>query len=756
MQDKSTVLPLRDVSSPEMSSARSEGARSDAVSVQAVPSAALPVDRSVPSVDLREMLRILWRRRWLIGATAVGCVLVTGLVLSQITPRYTATAQVLVDPRQTNVVDIEQVLSGLPANAETIQSEMEVISSRNLAMRVVDRLKLSELPEFNPTLNGGQSAWLGWLRRDSSATAPDAVTQNRVVDTFLSRLTVKVAGRSRVIDVSFVSTDPALAASVANTVAELYLTEQMESKFEATRRASAWLSDRLEQLRIDAEAAELAAARFKAENTGAASAPRAAADDHVRQLAADTLLARTSIDESRNRLAQLTALRDQPFRVDASWPTDALRLLAEQVESLSTQRDDLAHDLGPRHPRMVEASAKVEAARKQLTDTLAPMITAATAALSEAEQKLVDLQAESARASNMVSGSNEAVVRLRTLEREALASRALFETFLTRFKQTSEQEGLAQADARQISSASVPVEASFPNNRLLMLLSVVAGLGLGVVLAFVAEQLDNGFRSADQIESLLGLPTIGHIPALKSLGVKDMTPDAYVSSKPTSSYAEALRMVRTSLLLSLADQPPRVLVVTSALPGEGKTTTILSLARLAAMSGEKVIVVDADLRRPRVHSALALENTAGVTELLCGLQSFEQVLRQSKQGETGFDVITAGKATPHATELMRSQQMKQLLRKLSASYSLVLVDSPPVLPVADAKVLSTFADAVLYVVRWQDTPRETATYAVKQLREVNAKLAGAVLNAVDIRRQSEYGYGDGGYYYGRYRKYYND
>lgn len=754
MQDKSTILPLRDVSSGESLLVKSEVLSAPA-QVSAPP---LLTDKILPPVDLREMLRILWRRRWLIGATAMGCVLVTGLVLSQITPRYTATAQVLVDPRQTNVVDIEQVLSGLPANAETIQSEIEVISSRNLATRVVERLKLNDLPEFNPTLNGGHSAWLGWLRGeggDASATAPDAVTQNRVVDTFLSRLTVKVAGRSRVIDVAYVSTDPALAASVANTVAELYLTEQLESKFEATRRASAWLSDRLEQLRIDAEAAELAAARFKTENTGAASAPRGG-DDRVRQIAADIVLARTTIDESRTKLAQLTALRDQPFRVDAPWPTEALRTLAEQVESLGTQRDDLAHDLGPRHPRMVEASAKVDTARKQLTDTLSSLITDATATLSDTEQKLVDLQADRARASNTVSGSNEAAVRLRTLEREALASRALFETFLTRFKQTSEQEGLAQADARQISSASVPVSASFPNSRLLMLLSVVAGLGLGVVLAFVAEQLDNGFRSADQIESLLGLPTIGHIPALKSLGVKDMTPDAYVSSKPTSSYAEALRMVRTSLLLSSVDQPPRVLVVTSALPGEGKTTTILSLARLAAMSGEKVIVVDADLRRPRVHSALNLENTAGVTELLCGLQSFEQVLRQSKQGETSFDVITAGKATPHATELMRSQQMKQLLRKLSASYSLVLVDSPPVLPVADAKVLSTIVDAVLYVVRWQDTPRETAAYAIKQLREVNANLAGAVLNAVDIRRQSEYGYGDGGYYYGRYRKYYND
>ena len=215
-------------------------------------------------------------------------------------------------------------------------------------------------------------------------------------------------------------------------------------------------------------------------------------------------------------------------------------------------------------------------------------------------------------------------------------------------------------------------------------------------------------------------------------------------------------MLRTSLLLSNVDHPPRILLLTSALPGEGKTTVALTLAKLAAASGEKVIVIDADLRRPRVHGALGLENNKGLVELLAGHATFDQVLQNSEKDGKGFSFIPAGKSTPHATELIRSQQMRRFVRALANSYSLVIIDSPPVLPVADAKVLATLVDKVVYIVRWRDTRREIVAQAVKQLREVNADFAGIVLNQVDVRRHAEYSYSDSGYYYGRYRKYYND
>jgi capsular exopolysaccharide synthesis family protein len=579
----------------------------------------------IPETDLRELLRILWRRRWLMTATVAVILAVAFAALSQMTPRYTAVAQVMVDPRQSNVLDVEQVVSGLPANAETIQSEIEVMTSRTLAAKVVTALKLEEKAEFNPATRPAQGLAAFWAALTEVPASQAGSQRNQVTDKFLRRLDVRVAGRSRVINVSFTSSDPALAAQAANTVADLYLVEQLEAKFEATRSATNWLSSRLEDLQRKAEAAELAAVRLKA------------------QVAAAPALENT-----------------------------------------------------------------------------------------------------------------ETTVRLRTLEREAQASRALYEAVLVRFKETSEQQGLQQADARIISRADAPVRPSFPNESIFLLLALTGALGLALLFAFAAEKIDNGFRSSDQVEALLGLPTIAMLPALRSLGIKGSQPEQYVTDKPSSSMAEAVRMLRTSLLLSSVDQPPRVLLLTSALPGEGKTTVALMLARLASFSGEKVILIDADLRRPRIHSALQVENTAGLVELLSGQAPIEKVLRTSDVAGRSVHFISAGQATPHATELVRSQQMRRFIRSLAGMYSLVIIDGPPVLPVADAKVLATQVDRVLHVVRWSETPRQVVAQSVRQLKDVGANLAGIVLNGVDVRRHAEYSYSDSGYYYGRYRKYYAD
>lgn len=721
--------------------------------VSARPSAEPSEKAALPEIDLREVLRVLWRRRYLISGTVIVSAVLAVVALSLMTPQYTATAQVMVDPRQQNVVDLEQVLSGLPMNAETMQSEIEVLTSRNLASRVIGQTKLQEKPEFNPALTKGSGirSWFSNSEPEELTLAQQQASHNRVVDRFEDALSVRSAGRSRVINISFTSADPALAAQMANTVAELYLVEQLEAKFDATRRASTWLNERLEQLRIEAEAAELAAARFKSQNGNGVAQD----NSRMRDLNADVVEARMELAEARAGLQSIEALRGNGS-ASSELPTAELKEGQQALADLKAEQAKMAAELGPRHPRMVSIANRIATAQAAFNSKLERSVAGQQSRVREAEQKLVNLQADLSRLSSPVKDANESAVRLRTLEREAAASRALYETFLNRFKETTEQQGLAQADARLISRADVPVSPSAPNKKLVMLLVLLASAGLGLVLAFMAEQLDSGFRSADQIENKLGLPAIGMIPSLKSLGVKDKRPETYVVEKPTSALAEAMRMLRTSILLANVDQPPKLLLVTSALPAEGKTTVALTLARQAALSGEKVLIIDADLRRPRVHGALEVANEQGLVELVSGQATLEQVIKTDGEGVGSFAYITAGKATPHSTEIVRSQQMKRMLRSLAGSYSLVIVDSPPVLPVADAKVLATLADKVLYVVRWSDTRREVVQQAVKQLRDVGANFAGIVLNHVDVRKHAEYSYSDSGYYYGRYRNYYVD
>lgn len=380
--------------------------------------------------------------------------LLSALVLWQTTPRYTATAKIMVDPRQNNVVDLEQVMTGLPVNAETVQGEIEVIGSSDLAMRVIEHIGLAQQAEFNPALV--PPGWLDRLKAmiglggvaDTPAAPAQDVANTRIISRFHDALNVKVAGRSRVINISFTSTSPTLATDVANATAELYLSGQLQAKFDTTARASKWLSDRMGQLRIEAEAAELAVSRFKAENQIGAQA-----ESNKAKLEKQLAEARAMLAETETRLSAIPA--------GEAGEAERAALLAQQQEY---------------------------------------------------QQTVATLAAQQVQAAPLAD-AGEAQVRLRTLERQAQASRALYETFLARAKETNEQTGLAesgllQADARLISQAEIPANPSFPNTRLFMLMALVVGSGLALVLAFMAEQLDSGFRSSDQVESQLGLPTI--------------------------------------------------------------------------------------------------------------------------------------------------------------------------------------------------------------------------------------------------------
>ncbi|WP_159460191.1 GumC family protein [Tistlia consotensis] len=731
-------------------------------------------------LNLGELLRTLWRRRWIVVGTMLLLTGLTVLVVVQLTPRYVATTRVMIDARQQRVVNIENVVSGVNPDAAMVESEVEVLTSRTLASRVVDELKLDEDPEFNPKLKPADSVWSSlrpsaWLPQSWLALLSPADRQKQplgavdqkdldraaVIDAFLSRLTVKPVGRSFVMDISFVSQDPFKAARIANKVADLYLVSQLEAKFEATARANAWLSDRLKTLREQVEASERAVVAYRKKYNIADTEKNDVSSQQVSELNTQLTMARADRAAAEARLSQVRDLVNRGGADSAAQVLQSalIQNLRGQEAELQRKLSELLTRYGERHPRIVNARAEIADLRnsiarevRKIVQNLENEVEVAKARENALQKDLQGLKAES-------NDSRSAEIGLSQLQREAEANRTLYETFLNRFKETSEQQDIQQPDARVISRADVPLAPSYPRKTLIVGLAFGASLLLGIALVVLVERLDNGFRTGEQIRLAAGLATLALVPT-QGGGRRRARPDRVLIDKPASQFAESMRTLLAGVLLSDIDEPPRSVLVTSSVPGEGKTVTSLSLARVAALGGKRTLLVDCDVRRPTmsklVHPVDAdpRQSLPGLTDVLTDRAKLHEAVFVDPA--TGLHVLLSGSRVPNPQDLLQSKTFGRILEQLVEAYELVVLDSAPVLAVADPLILGALADRTVFVTQWEKTPRQVALAALRQLVQAKAHLAGVVLSQVNVRRHSKYGFGDYGYYYGRYREYYQE
>jgi succinoglycan biosynthesis transport protein ExoP len=724
-------------------------------------------------VDLRTALRKLWRRKGVILGVTVLLTVIAALIILQITNLYTAESMVMINHRETQVVNVEAVVSGLVGDAETIESEIQVIKSRGLAERTVDALRLQEEPEFNVALRPPSAvktlldlrSWVladwggvvGAEERGGGLRAEEEVERQRtrIVDTFLGKLEVSPVGRSRVISISFTSESPRTAAAVANQLADFYIVSQLEAKFEATQRASAWLSGRLAELREAVNQAERAVEAFRQQSGLIQGKDATLKAQEISELNAQLVTERTKRAETESRLLQVERLlngADGAQAISKVLQSPLMQSLRVQQAEVERQAAELSQEYGGMHPNMMNIRAEAEDVRQKIAEEVDRIVQGLRNEVSVARAREGTLAAALDRLRQEVGQANTDEVTLRALEREAEASRALLETFLVRSKETGSQESFQQADAAVISRAHVPENPSYPRRHLL-LIAAVGGAGfLGLMLALGVEMLDQGFRSAEQIEHQMGVPPLGLVPAIRGLGKLRHRPDMHILEKPASAYAEAIRNLYTGLVLSGGEQPPKTILVASALPREGKTSIALSLARMLASTGYKVVLVDCDLRRPTMHDAFSVHSQPGVVEVLLGKTCLEEVLATDPR--SGARLVPAGEAVPNPAELLGLPQMKRFLAWLAEGHDFVILDSPPVLAVSDARVLARMVDRTLYLVRWADTRRERAIAGWRQLVEAGGQVAGVALTLVDVRRHAQYGYSDSGAYYGQLKKYY--
>jgi succinoglycan biosynthesis transport protein ExoP len=721
-------------------------------------------------LDLREAIGFLWRQWIFITSIVAAVIFVAAVYVFSETPRYTATTLVLIEIQQEIAGKQDAILSQVNLDSETIENELAIIKSTVFLQRVVEKLGLVSDPEFGaPAPQVAQSPSLFQRIRslflaDTAVTSPtpdpDAVAAGRVVSSvqrLRNAITASRAGQGYIIGISVTSVSQARAARVANAVADAFVVEKLDARFEAAKRASAWLSDRLTELRQQLRDSEEAVAQFRVDHkllqTGGTLTLN---QQQLADLNAKLVDARSEVAQKKSRLDQLRNMREKGADIQ-SWPdlptSPQLATLRNQAITLAQKITDLVTHYNENYPLVVNA-------RSELRDAQAAFA-AAMAANVENEYDLAKAKADALEqtfraATGQLDIDDKTAITLRELERTAAVNKNLFEDFLQRAKITQEQSTFEARDSRVITPALPPGAPSSPKTTQFMSLALIMGLFLGVGGAVAKDKLNGGFATPRQIEDMLQVPLLTSVNAMNS---RDLTVKGnvfslplYVSAMPLSRFSEAIRTLRSGIQMTDVDDPPKVIQLTSSIPHEGKTTVALSLAVSAAYSGLKVLFIDADLRHTSGTSFFGMLKAPGLVDVLLRNVPPEEVITLKKDANVW--VLPAGSKTNNPADLLNSNRMKSLIDHCRQTFDYIVIDSPPIGPVIDPLSVAQLADKVVYIVRWASTARELVQQSINRLPE--SKVAGVVFNLLNEKAAQKYGRYAYQYYYGSrsYKKYY--
>ena len=720
------------------------------------PRAGLASDAAIP--DGAAILAILRRRKWLLLAPMLLCPLLAYIALSQFNPLYTATGTLLYDANGYNVRELQSILRVDPITDAIMASQAEVLRGMPVVEQVARQLNLLNNPEFNASLRRppwprqlqGVIRWMLFHPPPASSDEPPGPrldpARNATLSAVQAALIVTPLKASHVLEVSFTAEDPVIAAAAVNNAMDLYVKSQLGAKYGAVARAQQWLEQRRDELRKELRHSEDAIAQYRARN-GLIEGMHARLDSEQVSLLTENLArARSALAEAEGKLDAASGRAGAAAQAAIAPSVVQLRARHDQ---LSAKSQSLLARLGGSHP-------DVQAVRAQLADvdrTVAAEIgrvVAATDADVRADRERVDaLQRDLSEQHEQIARDAEAQVPLNAMSRDADAERGLLQAMLERIQQTAQQASIQAPDAHEISLALVPDRPSFPRTGQWLAAATSFGIVLGLLVVYVRELADSTFQSGDDVRTILGLPCLGLIPRMSRRALRGTTVEDYAARKPRSALAEQLRALRAGL--SLWPDRPHIIAVTAAHPQEGKTTVTKALGRLAAMNGERVIMVDCDIRHP---SPTANPHLPGLVDYLQEQITLPQAIQ--KDPSTGMDWIPSGKGEANALGLLMSATMARLLQSLRDDYDLVLLDTPPAEAITDARIVAGLADATLFCVRWRATSRHVALHALELLEEAHAIVVGAALTQVDINAHLRSGYADAEVYHPRYGGYFRE
>ena len=709
-------------------------------------------------IDYSRYVSLVRRYLFRIIGFALVVTVIAALAAMSLTSKYQATATLLIEEQGAQVIQIQEVY-GIPDNSRSyLSTQFEILKSRNLARRVAEELKLVENPEFNPfhPKNAEKFSIRTYIREQlfgKPETPSDEFIFEKTVDRFWSSVSVVPVAGTQLVKITVTSESGEVAKQGANRMAEGFIESQLEAKIGLTQQAAGWLTERLSDLKDKLEASERKLQAYRDENnlvdvSGVGTVVSREIDNTASLLGQ----ARAKRVELESTYRQLKKFGDYTYDNLSSIPTILNNGVIGTLKSQETKAElavsELGKRYGPRHPKMVAAQSDLDAVRASLLTQMKRVASTIESDYLAALSKERTLENNLASARDSARDINRMEFTLKEIEREVETNRALYTTFYERISETSATGDLQTANARVIDPAVRPDSPTSPNRKLFILLAFAAALSFGVGVVLLRDFLDSKIKNAEDVDRKLKSPMLALLPLLK-LGKKSEEEASAVAARAFNDeaqvgFAESVRTLRTSISLAGLEHPSQVILMTSSTPGEGKTTTACNIAEAFGQL-ERVLLIDADMRRPTMAKKLGLEpGKPGLSNAVAYPETLQDCI-QSVEG-LNIDVMSAGPIPPNPLELLASKKFREILESLRGQYQRIIIDSAPVLAVSDALYLSTVTDGVVYVVKADDTRDKLAVGGLERLRGSNARILGVVLNQVDVEREAKYGGSYAGYY----------
>jgi len=733
-------------------------------------------------LDLQKYWRVIRKHLWSILGLAFSVAILTYLILLTMTPIYKATSSLIIEPKaRQKIISIDDVVGIDAAGAEYFMTQIEVLKSLSIARRVIQKLPA----EFNGHVSPAKAndepesdGWREWLKEN---VLPDWINDlmiqsdgggkpltvdpvDKLAGQILGSLTITPIRNTHIIQISIEDPNPERAMRIANLIGVAYIESQQEMRQETSEQSARWLADRVEKLRTDLLVSEKQLTDYM-ESQGLINLTQGGDDkasSGVMSLSAGELSDRHGkLNEAHRKRVELETLHAQVAALNGRYPENIATLpgIYEDggIQALKSQEHDALAQLkqveskyGVQHPDRRAAQSRVDSVRAALQRQIGVAISGLRNQLEAARATEAALTKGFEQSKSRVQDISRKDSRLNEFRREVETNRNLYELFFNRLKETTQTRDLSATNATILDPAQPPTAPFKPQKKKITLLAGLMALLAGIGLAFLLEQLDTSLKSPEEMEEKLGIPFLGLLP------FDQLTHDGKMLSyeeDSLSSFAEAVRSIRTGVIFGTLNHPRPIVMITSASPGEGKTTAILNMAASMAQL-KRVLLIEADLRKPQIGKRLNLPlRSPGICNLIVGDEEMSHCIFPIREN---LDVIPSGRIPPNPLEMLSSPRFAELLAKFREEYEMIIIDAPPVGPVSDPIVLSRLTDAVLFVVRAQKSQVKQVQQAISRLRRVQAPLTGVILNFADVMRERYYKYHYHNYYqygygYGEYK-----